>query len=106
RVLGVEDEVVVGGVVAGKDRAVVADLVGAAAGGVEVVEALAAVGVVGLPGAVGGLEEQVGVAGIVADDEEDVAGAAGVLADQPGEVDATGGAGGDGPAGADGPVAA
>ena len=52
------------------------------------VEAVAAVGVVGLPGLVGGLEQDVGVARVVAHDEHDVAAAAGVVADQVRDVHA------------------
>ena len=70
RVLGVEQPVL-GGRAAGRERPVVADLVGAAGigAGAADVEAVAAVVVVGLPGRVGGLEEEVGVAVVVADDE-------------------------------------
>jgi hypothetical protein len=52
------------------------------------VEAGAAVAVVGLPGLVRGLEDDVGVARVVADDEDDVAGAEGVRPHQAGDVDA------------------
>ena len=52
------------------------------------VEAVAAVGVVGLPRLVRRLEDDVGVARVVADDEQDLAAAAGVVADQVREVDA------------------
>ena len=65
---------------------VVADLVGAA-GGAALVEVRAAIGVVGLPGGVGGLEEHRRMARIVAHDERDVALAAGIVAVQEGEVD-------------------
>ena len=58
RVLGVEDAIL-GRVAARGERPVVAHLVGAA-GGRAGVEAVAAVGVVGLPGGVRGLEQQVG----------------------------------------------
>src|SRR5207244_2103119 len=97
RVLGVEQERL-GLAVAGDEGAVVADLVGAAGWqvlGDVLVEGVAAVVVVGLPGGVGGLDEDVGVAGVVADDEEDVVDAGGAVgAAQAGEVDAgDGGAG-------------
>ena len=62
------------------ERPVVADLVRATAAGRAGVQAVAAVVVVGLPGGVGGLEQQIGVARVVADDEDDVARAAGVCA--------------------------
>ena len=60
RVLGVEDPILGRRPTRG-ERPVVADLVGAA-GGVADVEAVAAVLVVGLPGRVGGLEEEIGLA--------------------------------------------
>ena len=70
------------------------------------VEAVAAPGVVGLPGLVGGLVDDVRVAGVVADDEGDLALAAGVVAHQLGHVDARDRGGGHGPRSRDGPVAA
>src|SRR5207237_376198 len=58
---------------AGRERPVVADLVGAVRRRADV-EAVASVLVVRLPGGVRGLEEEVGVRLVVADDEDDVAG--------------------------------
>ena len=70
------------------------------------VEAVAAVGVVGLPGRVGGLDEDVRVARVVAHDEHDVAVAAGVVADELRDVDAGDRRARDGPGRRLGPVAA
>src|SRR5262249_36092057 len=83
-----------------------ADLVGAAVGqaGADL-QAVAAPGVVGLPGGVRRLEQQVGGALVGADDEVGGAGSAGVVARQPGEVQAAGGGRRDGPGGGHGPVA-
>ncbi len=87
RVLGVEHPVLGPGATRG-ERPVVAHLVGAA-GGRAGVEGVAAVLVVGLPGGVRGLEEHVGAAVVVADDERDVARSRGaVLTHQLREVDA------------------
>ena len=68
-----EEVVLASRCVGGEHRAVVADLVGAAVVSAAGVEVRAAVGVVGLPGRVRGLVDDVGVAGVVADDEEDLA---------------------------------
>ena len=87
RVLGVEDPVL-GGVLARGERPVVADLVGPPRRRARV-EAVAAVSVIGLPGGVRGLEEEIRASVVVADDEGDVAGAgSAVLAHEPREVDA------------------
>ena len=72
---------------AGRERAVVADLVGARSRRA-LVEAVAAVLVVRLPRRVGRLEEQVGMSAVVADDEDHVTCAARVVADQLRDVDA------------------
>ena len=72
RVLGAEVEVAALLVVARGERPVVADLVGAPVGRA-LVEVRAAVRVVRLPRRVRGLEHHVGRAGVVADDERDVA---------------------------------
>ena len=102
---GVEDPVLGGGAAAG-EGAVVADLVGAA-GRRPRVEAVAAVLVVGLPGGVVGLDEQVRVAVVVADDEDDVAlPRRPVLPDEVGDVDARDRGGRDRPGGGLPPVAA
>ena len=71
RELGVEHEVLRAGR-ARRERPVVADLV-RPAGGLADVERVAAELVVGLPRGVGGLEQHVGAAVVVADDEGDVA---------------------------------
>ena len=71
RVLRVPDEVF-WSLGVGIERPVVAHLVGAA-GRAALVQAVAAVVVVRLPGGVGGLEEQVRRAGVVANDKDDVA---------------------------------
>ena len=70
------------------------------------VQAVAAPGVVGLPGGVRGLEQHLGGAGVVADHEHDVVLLAVVGPGQQGEVDPGHPAGGDGEAGRDLPVAA
>ena len=83
-------------VIARVERPVVAHLVGASRidARTAVVEAVAAVAVVGLPGRIGGLEEHVRLMRVVADDEDDVAGAAAgetaICARQLREVDARG----------------
>src|SRR5207245_10148897 len=77
------------------ERPVVGHLVGGLVGGGiagragnrALVEAVAPVGAGGLPGLVGGLHDHVGVAGVVADHERDVAAATVVVADQVGDVD-------------------
>ncbi len=63
-------------------------------------------GVVGLPGLIRGLEQHVGVAGVVADDERDETAAARVIADQMGEVQAGHRGARHRPRGRHGPVAA
>ncbi len=70
RVLGVEQPVL-GRRIAGRERPVVADLVGVSGG--SAVQAVAAVLVVRLPGRVRGLDEEVGLAVVVANDECDMA---------------------------------
>ena len=70
------------------------------------VQAVAALGVVGLPGLVGGLEQDVGVARVVAHDERDRLFAAGVVADQVREIQAGHSVGRHRPRGRHGPVAA
>ena len=110
RVFGVEDPVLGPGA-AGRDRPVVADLVGAArvgAGSADV-QAVAAVLVVRLPGRIRSLEEDLRSAGVVADHEHDVACLAGrspVLAHRPRYVDPGHGAGGHAPRRRHAPVAA
>ena len=95
RVLGVEEPGQVRAVrevaAARRERAVVAHLVGTAGGRSEV-EAVAAVGVVGLPGEVRGLIEEIGGARVVAHHEDDVARAAvlRIFAHELGDVDARG----------------
>ncbi|CAM3205194.1 hypothetical protein ARUL111621_08960 [Arthrobacter ulcerisalmonis] len=87
---------------AGDHWPVVADLVGAAVRGA-LVEVRAAVRVVGLPGGIRCLENDVGMAAVVADHESDVALTAGVRAGEQREVDAGDGRRGDVPGGRDGP---
>jgi hypothetical protein len=89
RVLGVEDKIL-GTCGAGVEGAIVADLIGTArvGAGPSHVEAVAAIVVIGLPGRIGRLEQQVGVAVVVADDEDDMARARyPALAHEPGDVD-------------------
>ena len=61
--------------------------------------------VIGLPGGVIGLEENLGVAGVVANHEDDHVHAPGLGVDQVGEVDARDGGRRYGPGGRDSPVA-
>ena len=70
------------------------------------VQAVATLGVVGLPGLVGGLEQDVGVAWVVAHHERDQAFAAGVVANQVREIQAGHCVGRHRPRGRHGPVAA
>ncbi len=108
RVLGVERRVL-GGRAADGEGTVVADLVRPAGRDPRpaLVEAVAAVAVVGLPGRVRGLEEQVRVTVVVADDEDDVAAVRRlVFPHELGEIDARDSAGRDRPGGGLRPVAA
>ena len=105
RVLGVEDPILPVVHRPGVERPVVADLVRTAvrrAG----VQAVAAVVVVGLPGGVGGLEQQRRRARVIAHDEDDVTRTAVVGAHELGEVDARDRRRGHRPAARHGPVAA
>ena len=106
RILGAE-EVGERGVVARGQRPVVAHLVRAAHRQIAaVVQAAAAVVVVGLPGRVGGLEQQIGMSVVVADHEDDVAFAEdAVFARQLGDVNARHGRRRNVPRGRDSPVA-
>ena len=115
RVLGAGEEPRAAAVVLGRvEGPVVGDLVGGLVGGGiagraghrALVEAVAAVGVVGLPGRVGGLQQDVRVARVVAHDEHDLAVAARVVADEMGDVHARDRGARHGPRPRHGPVAA
>ena len=70
------------------ERTVVAELLGVHAGGSRAVGVVPAVGVVGLPGRVRGLGQEIGAAVVVAHDEDDVARPSVVGSRGPGDVDA------------------
>ena len=108
RVLVGEQVVATAGQPPRADRTVVADLEGAAVAVRRrpLVEVGSAVEVVGLPRRVGRLVDEVGVAGVVADDERDLALTAGVLAGQQDDVDARHGRRRNAPGGRHLPVAA
>ncbi|MCY1225274.1 hypothetical protein D9M72_374640 [compost metagenome] len=105
RVLVAEVEVPARGFAPGGKRPVVADLVGPAVDS-PLVEIGPAIGVVGLPRCVGGLEDYVGMAAVGADNKGDVALAAGVRPGQQGDVDAGDGRGRDLPRGGNSPRSA
>ncbi len=96
RKLVAEQEVSAFAVAAGRERPVVAELVGPA-GRLSGVEVRSAVLVVRLPRAVGGLEHDLRGAGVVAHDERDVALVLVGRVDQVGDVDAADGVAGNRP---------